>query len=121
MSSAAQPFRGKKMPVYIGNRFLIGAGAVNGTVQNFTFTLPTSNTPTSVNANLYPSFLVVAGTTGATGTDTTTLTLADGYAMPLVLSTTMAAATVGDIPVGTVLEITARNISGVLTGVILNR
>jgi hypothetical protein len=109
------------MPTYISNRFLIGAGAVSGTVQNFVFTLPTANTPTYANATRYPSFLVVAGTTGATTTDTATLTLADGYAMPLVASTTMAAATVMDIPVGTVLEITARVISGVLTGVILNR
>lgn len=109
------------MPFYIGNRFLIGAGAVSGTVQNFVFTQPTENTPVYANATRYPSFLVVAGTTGATTTNTATLTLADGYVMPLVDSATMAAATVADIPVGTVLEITARVISGVLTGVILNR
>ena len=109
------------MPVFVGNRFLIGAGAVSGTVQNYTFTAPTSNTPTSVNANMYPSFLVVAGSTGATTTNTATLTLADGYKLPLILSSTMASATVADIPDGTVLEVTARSIAGVLTGVILNR
>lgn len=107
---------------YIGNRYQIITGSVAGTVQNYTFSLPVANVPTSSTVNLYPCFLAsLAGATGATSTDTVTLILPDGTSLSLLASSTMAELTVEGVPANTVLEIAPKNISGTMVGIVLNR
>lgn len=108
------------MAYYFNNRFSVTAGSVTGTVQAFVFTVPTSNTPVAANVLRYPSFLISVAATGATGTNTAALTLADGTSLPLVGASDMTALVVSKIIAGTVIQVAPKVVNGVLSGVAVN-